>query len=74
MFQLQYCLVLEDKFETLDTSIWTHEVQLDGFGTDSFDWTTTDPKNAFTDGEGLHIVPTLTTDTTEITEDQLTDG
>lgn len=74
MSQLQYCLVLDDKFETLDTSVWTHQVQLDGFGTGSFDWTTTDSKNAFTDGEGLHIVPTLTTETTDITEDQLTDG
>lgn len=49
-------------------------MQLDGFGTDSFDWTTTDARNAFTDGDGLHIVPTLTTATTDISEDQLVDG
>jgi hypothetical protein len=56
----EYCLILDDDFRTLDTSIWTHEVQIDGYGSGSFDWTTTDPKNAFTDAEGLHIVPTLT--------------
>lgn len=49
-------------------------MQIDGFGTGSFDWTTTDARNAFTDKDGLHIVPTLTTDTTSITEDQITDG
>lgn len=26
------CLILEDNFETLDTSVWTHEVDLGGFG------------------------------------------
>jgi hypothetical protein len=73
-FPLQYCLVLDDSFSTLDESIWRHEVQLDGFGTGSFDWTTTDPRNAFTDGDGLHIVPTFTTATTDITEAQIFKG
>ena len=49
-------------------------MKLDGFGTGSFDWTTTDAKNAFVDSEGLHIVPTLTTSTTAITPAQLVDG
>jgi hypothetical protein len=74
MFFLQYCLVLDDSFGSLNEDVWNHEVQVDGFGTGSFDWTTTDSKNAFTDGEGLHIVPTLTTETTDITEDQILDG
>lgn len=71
---LQYCLILDDKFETLDESIWSHQVQIDGFGTDSFDWTTTDSRNAFTDKDGLHIVPSFTTDTTDITQDEILDG
>jgi beta-glucanase (GH16 family) len=44
------------------------------FSTGSFEWTTTDPRNAFTDSEGLHIVPTLTVDTTNITAAQILDG
>ena len=62
-------MVYEDNFKTLDTDIWTREVQLDGFGTGAFDWTTTDSKNSFVDEEGLHIVPTLTNETTSITND-----
>jgi len=71
---LQYCLVLDDSFQTLDTSVWSHQVQIDGFGTGSFDWTTTDSRNAFTDEDGLHIVPTFTTATTNITEAQIHNG
>ena len=41
------------------------------YRTGSFDWTTTDPKNSYVDGEGLHIVPTLTLETTSYTEAQL---
>ncbi|KAG4437092.1 hypothetical protein IFR05_007426 [Cadophora sp. M221] len=54
--------------------VWTHEIQRGGYGTGSFDWTTSDPKNSFTDAEGLHIVPTLTTESTSITEAQLLDN
>jgi beta-glucanase (GH16 family) len=54
--------------------VWTHEVQIGGFGTGSFDWTTADPKNSFTDADGLHIVPTLTNQTTSITNDQILNG
>lgn len=67
----QYCLVYEDRFDTLDASVWSHEVQLDGFGTGSFDWATADAKNSYVDAQGLHIVPTLTNATTGITNDQL---
>lgn len=69
--QGDYCLIYEDNFKTLDTSVWTHEVQLDGFGNGAFDWTTTDEKNSYVDADGLHIVPTLTNQTTSITSDQL---
>lgn len=66
-----HCLVYEDDFSTLDSDVWSHEVQLDGYGTGSFDWTTTDDKNAYVDDAGLHIVPTLTNETTRITNDDL---
>lgn len=66
-----HCLVYEDDFRTLDSDVWTREVQLDGHGTGSFDWTTADERNAYVDGAGLHIVPTLTNETTDITNDQL---
>lgn len=61
----------QDDFATLDSAVWSREVQLDGFGTGSFDWTTTDDANAYVDAAGLHIVPTLTNETTAITRDQL---
>jgi beta-glucanase (GH16 family) len=54
--------------------VWTHEVQLDGFGNQAFDWTTTDPKNSYVDSDGLHIVPTLTNETTKYTNDLLYNG
>lgn len=46
-------------------------MKLDGFGTGAFDWTTTDSKNSYVDAAGLHIVPTLTNETTTITADQM---
>ena len=70
----EYCLVLEDNFETLDKKTWNFEIQRGGFGTGSFDWTTEDPKNAYVDAEGLHIVPTLTTETTNITLAEINDN
>jgi beta-glucanase (GH16 family) len=39
-----------------------------------FDWTTNSTDNVFVDGDGLHIVPTLTTEATSITPDQLLNG
>lgn len=41
------------------------------YRTGSFDWTTTDPLNSYVDAEGLHIVPTLTLETTHYTEAQM---
>lgn len=64
----------EDDFSAgIDDSTWNFEIQRGGFGTGSFEWTTNDPKNIFTDAEGLHIVPTLTTESTNITLDQMYD-
>lgn len=42
--------------------------------TGSFDWTTDDPKNSYVDKDGLHIVPTTTLESTDITYEQLIDG
>jgi hypothetical protein len=69
-----YCMVYEDNFDTFDTNVWSREVQVDGFGPQSFDWTTDDERNAYVDEDGLHIVPTLTNETTDITNDQLYNG
>ncbi|OQO07975.1 hypothetical protein B0A48_06768 [Cryoendolithus antarcticus] len=69
-----FCPVWEDDFHSIDNSAWSFEIQRGGFGTGAFDWTTDDPKNAYTDAEGLHIVPTLTTESTDITPEQLYDG
>ncbi|KAF2752328.1 glycoside hydrolase family 16 protein [Sporormia fimetaria CBS 119925] len=69
-----YCLVLEDNFQKIDDSVWSFEIQRGGYGSGTFDWTTDDPQNAYTDAEGLHIVPTLTTETTDITPEQLVDN
>ena len=70
----QYCLLFEDDFKTLDTNVWNHEIQRGGFGSGSFEWTTDDPKNSYVDAEGLHIVPTLTTDSTDITTAEINNG
>ena len=42
--------------------------------TGTFDWTTDDPTNSWVDYEGLHITPTLTVNTTNITMAQIYDG
>ncbi|KAN0096764.1 glycoside hydrolase family 16 protein [Hyaloscypha variabilis] len=70
----EYCLVFEDNFEKIDTDIWGYEIQRGGFGTGSFEWTTNDSRNTFVDAEGLHIIPTLTIDDTDITPAEILDG
>jgi len=40
----------------------------------SFDWTTDDPLNTYADAAGLHIVPTLTLDVTNITYGEMMNG
>ncbi|KAF9890519.1 hypothetical protein FE257_005924 [Aspergillus nanangensis] len=72
--QHEYCLIMDDDFSTLDRNIWSHEVQLNGYGTGAFDWTTDDPRNSYVDEQGLHIVPTLTLQDTNITPAQMVDN
>lgn len=67
-------MIMEDNFNTIDQNTWNFEIQRGGFGSGTFEWTTNDPKNAYTDAEGLHIVPTLTIESTDITKDQLIDN
>lgn len=69
-----YCLVLDDNFATFKDSVWSHEVAIGGFGYGSFDWTTNDSSNSYISSSGLHIVPTLTSETTTITAQQIYNG
>ena len=70
----QYCMIMDDNFTGINDDYWNYEIQRGGFGTGTFEWTTTDPQNIYTDDQGLHIVPTLTIDTTNITEAQMLSG
>ncbi|KAL0259453.1 hypothetical protein SLS55_005190 [Diplodia seriata] len=56
-----YCPVLMDDFSSgsLDESIWTHEIRLNGFGNGEFDQTTADEENVFIKDGQLYIKPTL---------------
>jgi len=68
-------MVFEDDFSNgINTIDWNYEIEVGGFGTGSFDWTTNDPENVYTDETGLHIVPTITTEAANITLDQATNG
>lgn len=72
---IQYCLVFEDDFTNgINSADWNYEIQMGGTGTGSFEWTTDDKSNVYTDENGLHIVPTLTTESTSITAAQLLNG
>ncbi|KAH7390819.1 concanavalin A-like lectin/glucanase domain-containing protein [Phaeosphaeria sp. MPI-PUGE-AT-0046c] len=65
------CLIMDDDFKNINSEWWSHEIQTGAYGNGEFDWTTDDPKNSFVDAEGLHIVPTLTSETTGITDEQI---
>ncbi|RSH92499.1 hypothetical protein EHS25_008915 [Saitozyma podzolica] len=57
------CLVMDDDFSNgIDTTYWSHEVRLDGYGNHEFEWTTTSANNSFVQDGILYIVPTLTSD------------
>ncbi|EPQ51586.1 glycoside hydrolase family 16 protein [Gloeophyllum trabeum ATCC 11539] len=59
----QLCLVLEDDFDSLDTSnTWNYDIELGGFGNGEFEMTTDDSKNIYTQDGELYIMPTLSTD------------
>ncbi|ORY92780.1 concanavalin A-like lectin/glucanase domain-containing protein [Leucosporidium creatinivorum] len=68
----KYCLVLNEQFDSLDTSIWRHEVSVGGFGNEEFEWTTSSSSNSFVEDGRLYIVPTLTSD--DIGVDAVTNG
>lgn len=59
--QDKLCLVLDDDFSKgFNKSTWSHEVQLGGYGTGSFDWTTDSEANTYVEDGKLYLVPTLT--------------
>lgn len=64
----------DDFSNGINNADWNYEIETGGFGVGSFDWTTNDPKNAYTDENGLHIVPTITTEATNITQAQILNG
>ena len=66
--------MLNDNFTIFNESVWSREVNTGGFGYGSFDWTTDDPQNSFVAKDGLHITPTLTLDSTNITAQELVNG
>ena len=70
----KFCLVYQDTFDVFNTSFWDREVQIGGFGTGEFEWTTADSSNAYVANNTLFIVPTLTTETSNYTEAQLLNG
>lgn len=69
-----YCLILDENFESIDPAIWNHEVFINGGGTGSFEWVSNDPANSFVTVDGLHILPTLTNETTDITSAEIYNG
>ena len=58
------CLVLSEDFSSkeLDTSTWTKDVELGGFGNGEFQMTTDSSSNLFISNNQLYIMPTLTSD------------
>ncbi|PSK51907.1 hypothetical protein B9Z65_3174 [Elsinoe australis] len=71
----EYCPILDDNFTTgIDPGVWNYEIQRGGFGVQSFDWTTDDPSNIYTDEKGLHIVPTLTVNYSNFKPEMILDG
>lgn len=68
------CLVLSEDFSSqdLDTSTWTKDVELGGFGNGEFQMTTDSSKNLFISNNQLYIMPTLTTDV--LSSSQIFDG
>ncbi|KAJ8100761.1 concanavalin A-like lectin/glucanase domain-containing protein [Lipomyces tetrasporus] len=69
-----YCTVLEDYFDKahLNTTVWTRDVQVGGFGNGEFEWATDSANNSFVRDGRLYIVPTFTADV--IGEDNMMNG
>ncbi|KAL2429927.1 Beta-1,3-glucan-binding protein [Exophiala dermatitidis] len=57
----KYCMVYEDTFSsgTLDSKVWTKEVEVGGFGNGQFEETTGTDENVFIKDGMLQIKPTL---------------
>ena len=68
----KFCLVYQDNFDNFNSDVWQHEVQVGGFGTGEFEWTTDDPANSYVVNNTLVIMPTLTD--TFLTEAQVNNG
>ena len=68
----KFCLVYEDNFDSFNTNVWQHEVQVGGFGTGEFEWTTADSANSYVVNNTLVIMPTLTD--AVLSEDQVNNG
>lgn len=59
--QDKLCLILDDDFSNgFNKSTWSHEIQVGGYGTGSFDWTTDSEANTYVEDGKLYLVPTLT--------------
>jgi len=57
------CLILDEQWENgLDSSIWTREVNMDGFGNGEFEMTTNADNNSYVENGILYILPTLTSE------------
>ncbi|KAF5211949.1 putative beta-1,3-glucan-binding protein [Clavispora lusitaniae] len=59
----KFCEVLVDDFSEFNKNVWEREVQIGGFGTGAFDWTTDSDRNSFVKNGKLYILPTLTNET-----------
>lgn len=55
----RYCLVMEDNFDAFDSTIWTREIELGGYGNGEFEWTTPYDENAYVKDGKLYMVPTV---------------
>lgn len=67
-----YCIVLDENFDSLNRDVWSHEIDLGGFGNHQFDMTTDSEANSYVKDGSLYITPTLTADT--VGYDQILDG
>jgi hypothetical protein len=68
----KFCLVYQDNFDNFNPDAWQHEIQVGGFGTGEFEWTTSDSTNSYVQNNTLVIMPTLTD--TVLSDDQVNNG
>lgn len=60
----QLCLVFDDEFDggSLDSTTWSMDVELGGYGNGEFEMTTNSANNIYISNGELYIMPTLTSD------------